>query len=73
MITEVFWVYVSGMFRDHEGAGSGRRLEHLTHSSAMITEDFWVHESGMFRDHEAPGVYADDLADPAVLRASEAG
>ncbi|MDX6395231.1 MAG: hypothetical protein QOJ73_6294 [Streptosporangiaceae bacterium] len=73
MITEYFWVYVSGMLRDHEGPETGRRLEHLTHSSTMITEYFWVYVSEILRDHEGPGVYADDLADPAVLRASDAG
>jgi hypothetical protein len=37
MITEDFWVYVSGMFRDHGRPGTGRRPEALDPPSAMIT------------------------------------
>ena len=51
MITEDFWVYVPGMFRDHGRPGTGRRPWARDPPLSMITEDFWVYVSGMFRDH----------------------
>jgi hypothetical protein len=51
MITEDFWVYVSGMFRDHGGPGGGSGRRHVIRLPILITDDFWVYVSGMFRDH----------------------
>jgi hypothetical protein len=62
MITEDFWVYVSGIIRDHgtsdpadavipaPSVGAAHRGSRIP--DPMITDDFWVYVSGIFRDHE---------------------
>jgi hypothetical protein len=62
MITEDFWVYVSGIICDHgtsdpadavipaPSVGAAHRGSRIP--DPMITDDFWVYVSGIFRDHE---------------------
>jgi hypothetical protein len=52
MITEHFWVYASGIFRDQGRPERGGGWKHAIRPSIVITEHFWVYASGIFRDHD---------------------